>query len=49
MRCRICHTTHRNTNRSRVWEDQICRYCSIIIEHFSWNGNRLLEYWEGTA
>lgn len=47
MRCKICYNPHKNTASHNQWiEFQVCRMCSDILEHFSWNGNRLKEYWE---
>jgi len=45
MRCKICQIAHKNTGRFESWEEQVCRYCGIICDYFSWNGNNLHEYW----
>jgi len=45
MRCKICQIAHKNTSRFQSWEEQVCRYCGVICDYFSWNGNYLHEYW----
>jgi len=48
MRCKLCSTPHKNTNRYKSWnESQVCRTCSCVLEFFSWNSNYLHEYWKG--
>jgi len=46
MRCRICAIRHKNTQRHKLWiEEQVCRVCANVLEFFSFNDNRLKEYW----
>jgi len=48
MRCKICESVHKNTNRHELWiERQVCRACAGLFELFSWNDNRLIDYWKG--
>lgn len=48
MRCKLCHSTHRNTSKYQSWiEHQICRACSYVLDVLSWNLNYLKEYWGG--
>jgi hypothetical protein len=42
MRCKICSRPTRNIPD----EDYICKICKYIIDMFSWNGNKLQEYWK---
>ncbi len=47
MRCKICLIPHKNAGRYNQWSEfQVCRLCFGILDYFSWNGNRLKEYWE---
>jgi hypothetical protein len=45
MRCKICDKPYKNTSRYKIWEDQFCRLCSSLCDHFSFNGNYLKDYW----
>jgi len=46
MRCRICSISRKNSSRHTLWvEKQICRVCANVLEFFSFNDNRLKEYW----
>ena len=46
MSCKICDIPHKNTGRHDLWsQKQVSRVRGILIEHFSWNGNYLPEYW----
>jgi len=46
MRCRLCSTVHHNVKRHQLWiEEQVCRVCANLLDFFSFNDNRLREYW----